>query len=263
MQLSGLSGTEIGTQLLAARHDWPSRLRPSGRGGGRVYPLEALPDEVQERLRRPAQPKSTQSDPAPVDSGSTQKKPNDKKRLFFSLELGQRARAEAKAEAVRLWRRCACGGTTSCASARRYPPRTPARLSADSGRPIRVERKIGRGKALLSFGISSLYNWDRALTKGGLNALVVQRGQAQGGRRRPRHEYTDTPRGSRYAGCPPPCRLDPPRARAGGAFSLLSAPPPIRPHHPELDETMERGEQDIVARTYAIRTLRKVVTAPP
>ena len=33
-----------------------------------------------------------------------------------------------------------------------------------------------------SFSISSLYNWDRALARGGLNALVDQRGQAQAGR---------------------------------------------------------------------------------
>ena len=32
------------------------------------------------------------------------------------------------------------------------------------------------------FSVRSLYNWDRALAKGGLNALVVQRGQAQAGR---------------------------------------------------------------------------------
>ena len=37
-------------------------------------------------------------------------------------------------------------------------------------------------KALPSFAVSSLYRWDRALEKGGLNALVNQRGQAQAGR---------------------------------------------------------------------------------
>ena len=61
--------------------------------------------------------------------------------------------------------------------------------------------------------------------------------------RHPRQRYTDAPRGSRYAGCPPTCRLDPPRARAGGAFFLLSTPPPVRPHHPALDEKMEDGER--------------------
>ena len=81
--------------------------------------------------------------------------------------------------------------------------------------------------------------------------------------RHPRHGYRDARRGSRYAGCPPTCRLDPPRARAGGAFFLLSAPPPVRPHHPALDETMEGRRTRYSGHTYAIRTLREVVMPPP
>ena len=37
-------------------------------------------------------------------------------------------------------------------------------------------------KALPMLSVRSLYNWDRALARGGLNALVDQRGQAQAGR---------------------------------------------------------------------------------
>ena len=135
MRLPGMPGTVSGVHRKAARESWPLRLRPSGRGGGRVYPLEALPDEAQAKVRRPARPKPTQ--PAPADSGSTQKKPNDEKRLFLGLEPGQRAKVEAKAEAVVLWRHY---------KQRVYPSPTPARLSAHSGRPVRPERRSGRTK---------------------------------------------------------------------------------------------------------------------
>ena len=173
MGLPGMPGTERGIHLLAARHGW-SRRRRSGRGGGRVYPLEALPDEAQAKIRRPAQPKPTQ--PAPADSASTQKKTSDKKRLFFGLGPGQRAMVEAKAEAVRLWRH--------------YKQRVSREISiGDARKDFCTLWKAGQAgaeeracKALPSFGISSLYRWERALAKGGLNALVVQRGQAQAGR---------------------------------------------------------------------------------
>ena len=203
-----------------------------------MYPLEALPDEAQSKIRRPAQPKPTQ--PAPADSASTQKKPKHKKRLFLGLGPGQRARVEAKAEAVCLWRH--------------YKQRVSREISiGDARKAFCTLWKAGHAgaeerahKALPSFAVSSLYNWNKALEKGGLNALVDQRGQAQAGRGILDTDNTDAPRGSRYAGCPPTCRRDPPRARAGGAISLLSAPPPVRPHHPELDEIMEGGEQGIV-----------------
>ena len=101
MGLPGLPGTERGIHLLAARHVWSLLLR-SGQGGGKVYPLKALPDEAQSKIRRPAQPKPTQ--PAPADSASTQKKTSDKKRLFLGLGPDQSAMVDAKAEAVVLWR---------------------------------------------------------------------------------------------------------------------------------------------------------------
>ena len=100
MGLPGLPGSNQGVWKKIVLGSWP--LRPSGRGGGRVYPLEALPDEAQAKIRRPARPKPTQ--PAPADSASIQKKANDKKRLFLGLGPDQRARVEAKAEAVCLWR---------------------------------------------------------------------------------------------------------------------------------------------------------------
>ena len=102
MRLPGMPGTESGVIRVAKRCRWPLCLRTSGRGGGKVYPLEALPDEAQAEIRRRARPKPTQ--PAPADSASTQKKPNDKKRLFLGLGPDQRAMVEAKAEAVVLWR---------------------------------------------------------------------------------------------------------------------------------------------------------------
>ena len=174
MGLPGLPGTRRGVNARVLSESWPYCLRPSGRGGGKVYPLEALPDEAQAKIRRPVQPKPTQ--PAPADSASTQKKPNDKKRLFLGLEPGQRAKVEAKAEAVGLWRH--------------YKQRVSREISIGNARKAFCTLwKAGQAgaeeqawKALPSFGISSLYNWDRALAKGGLNALVDQRGQAQAGR---------------------------------------------------------------------------------
>ena len=174
MRLPGMPGTVSGVHRKAARESWPLRLRPSGRGGGRVYPLEALPDEAQSKIRRPAQPKPTQ--PAPADSASTQKEPNDKKRLFLGLGPDRRAMVEAKAEAVVLWRH--------------YKKRIFREISiGDARKAFCFLWKAGQAgaeerarKALPMLSVRSLYNWDRALAKGGLNALVDQRGQAQAGR---------------------------------------------------------------------------------
>ena len=174
MRLPGMPGTVSGVHRKAARESWPLRLRPSGRGGGRVYPLEALPDEAQAKIRRPAQPKPTQ--PAPADSASTQEKPNQKKRLFLGLGPDRREMVEAKAEAVGLWRQ--------------YRRHLPREISiGDARKAFCTLWKAGQAraeerhhKALPMLGVRSLYRWDRALEKGGLNALADQRGQAQAGR---------------------------------------------------------------------------------
>ena len=65
-----------------------------------------------------------------------------------------------------------------------------ARISiGDAHKAFCALRKAGQAgaeerarKALPSFAVSSLYRWDKALEKDGLNALVDQRGQAQAGR---------------------------------------------------------------------------------
>lgn len=49
--LPGLPGTERSIQRQADREAWPSQKRP-GRGGGREYPLTALPPETREHLTR-------------------------------------------------------------------------------------------------------------------------------------------------------------------------------------------------------------------
>ena len=41
-----LPGTRRGVNARVLAESWPYSLRPSGRGGGKVYPLEALPDEA-------------------------------------------------------------------------------------------------------------------------------------------------------------------------------------------------------------------------
>ena len=46
MRLPGMPGTRRGVNARVLSESWPYCLRPSGRGGGKVYPLEALPDEV-------------------------------------------------------------------------------------------------------------------------------------------------------------------------------------------------------------------------
>ena len=115
MRLPGLSGTRRGVNAMALSESWTYRRRLSGRGGGKVYPLEALPGEAVAKMRE--------------------------KHILLLLGADQRARVEAKAEAVRLWR---------CyrwhAPPGRYPSPTPARLSAHSGRPVRPERRSGRAK---------------------------------------------------------------------------------------------------------------------
>ena len=174
MRLPGLPGTRRGVKAKALSESWPLLSRPSGRGGGRVYPLEALPDEAQAEIRRRTRPKPTQ--PAPANSASTQEKPNHKKRLFLGLGPDRRARVEAKAEAVVLWRH--------------YKKRVSREISIPDARKAFCGLwKAGQAgaeerahKALPSFAVPSLYRWDRALEKGGLNALVDQRGQAQAGR---------------------------------------------------------------------------------
>ena len=152
----------------------PSASVPRVAAEGGYIPLEALPDEAQSKIRRPAQPKPTQ--PAPADSASTQKEPNDKKRLFLGLGPDRRAMVDAKAEAVVLWRY--------------YKKRIFREISiGDARKAFCFLWKAGQAgaeerarKALPMLSVRSLYNWDRALAKGGLNALVVQRGQAQAGR---------------------------------------------------------------------------------
>jgi putative transposase len=49
LALPGLPGSERGIQMLAKREGWPHRPR-AGRGGGREYPLSALPKEAQTAL---------------------------------------------------------------------------------------------------------------------------------------------------------------------------------------------------------------------
>ena len=236
MGLPGLPGTRQGVKAKALSESWPRRHRPSGRGGGKVYPLEVLPDEAQSKIRRPAQPKPTQ--PAPADLASTQKEPNDKKRLFLGLGPDRRAMVEAKAEAVVLWRY--------------YKKRISREISiGDARKAFCTLWKAGQAgaeerahKALRMLSVRSLYNWDRASSGEGRSERSGRPARSGAGRtRHPRQKYKDARLGSRYAGCPPACRIEPPRARAGGAFFLLSAPPPVRPHHPALDETMEGEEQ--------------------
>ena len=234
MRLPGMPGTERGIQLLAARHGWPRRRR-SGRGGGRVYPLEALPDEAQSKIRRPAQPKPTQ--PAPADSASTQKKTSDKKRLFLALGPDRRAMVEAKAEAVGLWRQ--------------YRRNLPREVSIPEARKAFCTLwKAGHAgaeerahKALPAFAAPLPVQMGQGSGEGRSERTGRPAWSGAGRTRHPRQRYKDARRGSRYAGYLPTCRRDPPRARAGGAFFLLSAPLPVRPHHPALDETMEGEEQ--------------------
>ena len=198
MRLPGLPGTRQGVNAKALSESWAYCCRPSGQGGGKVYPLKALPDEARAKIRRPTQPKPRQ--PAPADSASTQKKPNDKKRLFLALGPDRSVMVDAKAEAVVLWRH--------------YKRRLPRGISiGDARKAFCTLWKAGQAgaeerarKALPSFGISSLYRWDKALARGGLNALVDQRGQAQAGRGTPpRQRYKDARRGSRHAGYLPTC----------------------------------------------------------
>ena len=83
---------------------------------------------------------------------------------------------DARAEAVVLWRH--------------YRRNLPGEVSiGDARKAFCTLWKAGQAgaeerehKALRAFAVSSLYRWDRALARDGLNALVNQRGQAQAGR---------------------------------------------------------------------------------
>ena len=75
MRLPGLPITEEGVRKKALSESWARLSCPSGHVGGVVYPLEALPDEAVENMR--------------------------KKHIFLVLGADQRARVEAKVEAVR------------------------------------------------------------------------------------------------------------------------------------------------------------------
>ena len=247
MGLPGMPGTKVGVRKKAARESWPLLSRPSGRGGGKVYPLEALPDEAQAKIRRRARPKP--SKPAPADSASTQEKPNQKKRLFLALGPDRSAMVEAKSEAVVLWRQ--------------YKKRFSKEISIpDAREAFRTLWKAGHAgaeervrKALPSFTAHSLCRWDKALARGGLNALVDQRGQAQAGRGTldKDTEMRDVVLGMLniypHAGSSH-------SARVGGAFYLLSAPS-------STGRNNGRRRTRYSGHTNAIRTLRKVVTVPP
>ena len=157
-----------------------------------MYPIEALPDEARAKIRRPTQPKPRQ--PAPADSASTQKKPNDKKRLFLALGPDRRGMVEAKAEAVVLWRQ--------------YRRNLPREVSiGDARKAFCTLWKAGHAgaeerarKALRSFGISSLYNWDRDLGEGQSERTGRPAWSGAGRTRHPRYGYTDARLGSRHAG---------------------------------------------------------------
>ena len=157
-----------------------------------MYPLKALPDEAQAKIRRPAQPKPTQ--PAPADSASTQKKPNDKKRLFLGLGPDQRAMVEAKAEAVVLWRQ--------------YRRNLPREISIpDARKAFCTLWKAGQAgaeerahKALPSFAAPSLYRWDKSSGEGRSERTGRPARSGAGRTRHPRQRYKDARRGSRYAG---------------------------------------------------------------
>ena len=255
MRLPGLPGTKVGVRKKAARESWPLRHRPSGRGGGRVYPLEALPDGAQAKIRRPAQPEPTQ--PAPADSASTQSKPNDKKRLFLALGPDRSAMVDAKSEAVVLWRQ--------------YKKRFSKGISIpDARKAFCTLWKAGHAgaeerhhKALPAFAAPSLYRWDKALARGGLNALVDQRGQAQAGRGT---LDKDTKMRDVVLGM----LADHPHAGSthlaqGLAVRFSSCPhrlPSLRTIQ-TLDETMEGGEQGAVGAPTRSGRCERSSTAPP
>ena len=147
-RLPGLSGTRRGGNVKVLSESCPYSLAPRGEAEGRC--IRSKPCHARRRRksanlhgpnpRNPIQP--------PRTSASTQKKPNDEKRLFLGLGPDQREMLEAKAEAVGLWR---------------YS-----------------KKRVFWASPML--GVRSLYRWDKALEKGGLTALADQRGQAQAGR---------------------------------------------------------------------------------
>ena len=148
MQLPGLPGSREGVCRKAARESWIRCSRPSGRGGGKVYPFKALPRETQAKMRE--------------------------KDILLVLGADQRVRVKTKVVAVHLWRRYRrhASKEVSIGNARKAFCRLAGRAGAE-------DRAY---KALPSFAASSLHRWDRALEKGGLRALAGQRSQPHEGR---------------------------------------------------------------------------------
>ena len=220
-----------------------------------MYPLEALPDEAQAKIRRPAQPKPTQ--PAPADSASTQKEPNDKKRLFLGPRAGSEGDGRGEGRG---------GASVETLQEARLPGRYP---SADARKAFCTLWKAGHAgaeerecKALPSFGISSLYNWDRALARGGLTALVNQRGQAQAGRgildkdTRMRDVVLSMLAVHPHAGST--------HLAQGLAVRFPLVRTASQPSAPSGTGRKNEGRRTrYCGHTYAIRTLREVATVPP
>ena len=253
----GCLGRDTGIQRQGTLDtSWIYCRRLSGQGGGKVYPLKALPDEAQSKIRRPARPKPTQ--PAPADSASVQKEPNDKKRLFLSLGLGQRARVEAKAEAV--------------ASVETL--QTAARLQGDiyrgrlQGFLHTLEGWSGRSggaartKPCRSFAARFPMQMGQGSGEGRSERTGGPARSGAGGTRHPRHGYT------RCATWFSVCWLSThmparPTSRKGWrcVFSLVRTA--SRPFAPSSTGRKNGGRRTrYCGHTYAIRTLRKVATAP-
>ena len=174
MQLPGLPGSREGVYRKAVRESWIRCSRPSGRGGGKVYPFQALPRETQAKMRE--------------------------KDILLVLGADQRVRVKTKVVAVHLWRR--------------YRRHAPGEMSIGNARKAFCRLwKAGRAgaedrayKVLPSFAVSSLHKWDRALEKGGLRALADQRSQPHEGRCIPKRGHGRCARRC-SACCPTACRF--------------------------------------------------------
>ncbi|PLX92149.1 MAG: hypothetical protein C0621_10375 [Desulfuromonas sp.] len=108
--LPGMPTTERGVQLLATRQNWPWRKR-AGRGGGREYPVTALPDQTREHLvgtlllttrdeiATPAAISSVSAEP-PASVAEVQP--------LAELKTWQQRRMDARLQFIRLIERGAC-----------------------------------------------------------------------------------------------------------------------------------------------------------
>ncbi|MCM0018537.1 MAG: DDE-type integrase/transposase/recombinase [Tagaea sp.] len=153
--LPGLPASKRRINARAAAESWPSRPR-EGRGGGREYPLDALPAEARAELAARALPDLARTVIAPARQRPVL--------TLTALAAGPRARAEARTCAVKL---------ADAYRAAAGLAETPADLRfADEWNAGRVAAEDWLGEELPTLSSNSLRRWRASIAAGDVEALA-------------------------------------------------------------------------------------------